>query len=103
MESIKSFQRYIIDNGLLFEINRRILHPVGLALVIDIDRNNRKQLAFTELLSTDDSEGFLFDEEAYEVGDKNYKKFLLKKGGQSKINARKEKYGFVEQDKADCE
>jgi hypothetical protein len=96
MESINKFPKYLIDNGLLFEINRRVLHPLGLAMVIDIDRNNKRQLAITALLETEDSDGFLYDEDGYNVGNEKYQKFL-KNSGQKRLDDRIAKYGFIEQ------
>jgi hypothetical protein len=96
-EPIKNFPKYMLDNGLLFEINRRVLHPLGLSMVIDLDWTNKKKLAITALVQTEDYEGCLFDEEAFEVGESNYAKYLRKEGG--RLEERKNKFGFVEQDK----
>jgi hypothetical protein len=85
---------------LIFEINRRVLHPLGLAMVVDVSPNNRKQLAITSLVETEDETGFVFDEEAFVVGNEKYQEFLEKKG-QERLDARKAKYGFLEQDKED--
>jgi hypothetical protein len=100
METINKFPKYLIDSGLIFEINRKVLHPLGLAMVVDIDRNNKRQLAITALFITDDKEGFLYDEEGYNIGKESYQKFL-NKGGQERLDYRLAKYGFVEQDKSD--
>lgn len=96
--SVKQFQKFLVDNGLIFEINRKVLHPLGLSMIIDVDPKNRKNLSITALEDTEDPEGFLYDSEAFEIGLEKYEKFL-KKGGQSRIDERKSKYGFVEQDK----
>ena len=88
----------MVDNGLVFEINRKVLHPLGMAMVIDIDRNNKRQLAITALLETEDQEGFLYDGEGYDVGSEKYQKFL-KKCGQERLDYRLAKFGFIEQDK----
>ena len=98
MEAISKFPKFMVDNGLVFEINRKVLHPLGMAMVVDVDRNNKRQLAITALLETEDPEGFLYDEEGYDVGQEKYQKFL-DKGGQERLNYRLAKYGFVEQDK----
>jgi hypothetical protein len=96
MESISKFPKFLIDNGLIFEINRKVLHPLGMALVVDIDRNSKRQLAITALLETEDQEGFIFDEETYNVGNEKYQKFL-KNGGQKRLTDRFHKYGFIDQ------
>jgi hypothetical protein len=96
MESINKFPKYLIDSGLIFEINRKVLHPLGLAMVVDIDRNNKSQIAITALIKTEDQEGFLYDEEGYNIGIEKYQKFL-DKGGQERLDSRMAKYGFIEQ------
>lgn len=98
--AINKFPKYLIDNGLIFEINRKVLHPLGLAMVVDVDRNNKRQIAITALIETEDQEGFLYDEEGYNIGKEKYQRFL-DKGGQERLNSRMAKYGFVEQDKAE--
>jgi hypothetical protein len=101
MESaINKFPKYLIDSGLIFEINRKVLHPLGLAMVVDVDRNNKRQLAITAIIETDDQEGFLYDEEGYNIGKEKYQRFL-DKGGQERLNSRMAKYGFIEQDKVE--
>jgi hypothetical protein len=100
MNTKKSFQKFLIDNGLIFEINRKVLHPLGLAMVVDIDRNNKRKLAITGLAETEDEEGFLYDEESFTIGSDKYQMFL-DRGGQKRLDVRKAKYGFIEQDKAD--
>jgi len=98
MESIVKFPKYLVDNGLVFEINRKVLHPLGMAMVVDVDRNNKRNIAITAILSTEEQEGFLYDEEGYDVGKEKYQKFL-NNGGQERLDYRLAKYGFIEQDK----
>ena len=100
MPKIDSFPRFMLDNGLVFEINRKVLHPLGLAMVVDVDFKNRKKLAITALVQTDDPEGFLYDPEGFEIGKEKYENFLLKEG-QERLDARQAKYGFIEQDRED--
>ena len=101
MSRIKSYPRFLVDNGLIFEINRKVLHPLGLAMIVDVDPKNRRQLAITALVETEDDTGFVYDSEAFAVGLDKYQKFLEKKGGQERLDARQAKYGFLEQDKED--
>jgi hypothetical protein len=98
-EAIKNYPRFLVDSGLAFEINRKVLHPLGLAMVIDVDRNNKSKLAITAIVETEDQEGFLYDEEGYDIGIEKYEKFLAKKGGKERLGFRQAKYGFIEQDK----
>ncbi len=45
---------YLIDHGVIFEINRQALHPRGLRLVAETETNRLR------ILSTDDSGGFVY-------------------------------------------
>jgi hypothetical protein len=99
MSRVKSFPRFLVDNGLVFEINRKVLHPLGLAMIVDVDPKNRRQLAITALIDTEDLDGFVYDSEAFAVGKEKYEKFLDKDEVQERLGARKAKYGFVEQDR----
>lgn len=101
--SVKQFPKFLVDNGLIFEINRKVLHPLGLAMIVDVDLKNRKQLAITAIAETEDPEGFVYDPEGFEVGTDKYNRFLEKKGGQERLDARQAKYGFIVQDKEDVE
>lgn len=96
-ESIKNFPKFLLDNGLIYEINRRILHPLGLAMVVDIDYHNKRKLAITALIETEDEVGFLYDEDSFGVGKEKYEKYINKVG--DRLDARRIKYGFLEQDK----
>lgn len=95
MEIVKSFEKFMLDNGLLFEINRKVLHPLGLAISANPDPKSKKRLNLC-LYKTDDLDGFLYDEEGFEIGAEKFEKYLKKKG-QEKINFRMASYGFIEQ------
>lgn len=56
--SIKEFR----EQGYLLEINRRFLHPLGLALEIIIDDKTQEMRLGGVWDSRDDPEGFLYDE-----------------------------------------
>lgn len=100
MKKVDKYVRFLVDNGLLFEINRKVLHPLGYALDIDIHPDNSKWLSINGLLEVDDDdeEGFVYDDEAFDVGSEKYELFLAKKG-QKKLNLRKDKLGFIIQEK----
>jgi hypothetical protein len=87
----------MVDNGLIFEFNRRILHPLGLALEVDVDYKNKRQVHISALVETEDEDGFIYDEEGFESGSEKYQKFVQKR--EERLQARKEKYKFIEQDK----
>jgi hypothetical protein len=100
MIDFKSYGKFLIDNGLVFEINRKVLHPLGLALIVDVDYKNKKKLIITGIMETDDSEGFLYDPETFNVGQDKYNMYL-KKYGSERLKSRKDKLGFIEQESAD--
>ncbi|MFA5758039.1 MAG: hypothetical protein WC942_01480 [Clostridia bacterium] len=97
MNYIKSHARYLLDNGLLFEINRRVLHPLGLALVAEIDKSNKKQIVLSGIIETQDEEGYFFDSDSFEVGNEKFVSFMTKIGNK-RIENRKKKAGFIEQE-----
>jgi hypothetical protein len=99
MIDYKSYGKFLIDKGLVFEINRKVLHPLGLALVIDLDPQNKKRLIITGIMETQDQEGFLYDDETFTVGDKKYNQYL-KEEGNDRLEFRKTKLGFIEQEKS---
>jgi hypothetical protein len=51
--------------GLLHEINRRLLHPLGLALAVGVEKKKAPQHSFHVRIwdCRDDPEGTIFDEE----------------------------------------
>lgn len=62
---------FLLTSGLLFEINRRILHPYGLALSVTVDSETDKPTtAFAVQIwdNTDDPEGISFEEETFKAG-----------------------------------
>lgn len=97
MEYIKGSARMLVDSGLLFEINRTILNKFGLMLVVDQDLKNKKQLAIVGLYSSEDPEGFIIDEDAFNLGKEKFEKFVRK--NQDKLDAREESLGFLVQEK----
>jgi|SRR5690606_3002291 len=99
-EKVNNYVRYLLDNGLLFEINRKVLHPLGLALVVNVDEENRKKITIDGLIKVpeDDKEGFVYDDETFTVGSEKYEKFL-EKYGRKRLELRKEELGYIIQEK----
>ena len=91
--------RFLLDNGIIFEINRKVLHPLGLALEVGIHPDNSKWVSIHGVSSVDDDdeEGFLYDEETYKVGADKFKEFM-KKVGSEKIALREGTLGYVVQE-----
>lgn len=95
MQKIKSYVRYLIDNGLLFEINRKVLNPLGLALAAEQNPDNAKWLNL-HLYETMDDDGIVYDEESFEFNKSKYDEYLRREG-QAKILLREKLLGFIEQ------
>jgi hypothetical protein len=101
MKWVKQFPKYLVENGLLFEINRKVLHPLGMELVVDVDYENRKWLRVDRLEYVEnDPEGILYDEETLRANQKAYQRYLDEEG-QGKLDARKGKLGFIVQGESD--
>ena len=98
MKKIKDVPRFLLDNGLLFEINRRVLHPLGLALEIEVDDSSgRPRIKFGDIWDCrDDPEGVLYSEESFQIGFEKYQKFMDQYGNE-RLQTRQERLGFVEQ------
>jgi hypothetical protein len=97
MERIKDVAKFLLDNGLVFEINRRILHPFGLALSVEVDDDDDDKVVFDAVLSIDDEEGWLFDPESFEEGSTKYARFLEK--NEERLVKRESKLGYIIQEK----
>lgn len=97
----KNAARTLLDTGLLFEINRRVLHPFGLALVVNIDLETKEEKIMQVLQdNTDDPEGLIFDEETLASGSKKFQRFMDEEG-KTKFLARLKGLGYVIQDSSE--
>lgn len=117
MSDIKKIDpKFLADSGLLFKINRDILHPFGLALEIyqgyqsaelkmivkeDDGTEREDKVSFEAPLGQvwdyrDDPEGMLYDLKTLCHGEEKLKKFMEEFGNQ-KIVQRKHEIGFVRQ------
>lgn len=88
--------KFLIDSGLLFEINRTILHPFGLAIGV-ADTETEQDGVFTICDSRDDAEGFLYHESLLPLGKAKLEKFLQEEGALL-LERRLHKLGYVVQE-----
>lgn len=96
IKKIKDPGRFLLDKGLLFEINRKVLHPLGLAMEFDVDDNDKAK--FSGIWDfMDDPEGIIYDDEVLEDGAEKYNKFMEEHGNE-RLKTRKEKLGYVIQE-----
>jgi hypothetical protein len=84
----------LLNTGLLYEINRTILHPLGMALAVSAD-DAGEITGFAGLTDCcNDPEGMVFTPSA--AGPEKYRSFMAKTG-KARLAARKQKLGFVVQ------
>lgn len=90
----------LVDDGLLFEINRQVLHPLGMALAVVVDSSNQSTPESVVLLETDDAEGVLFDESNFIDGASKFSNYF-KKAGEDRVSKRYETLGYIRQSRSD--
>jgi hypothetical protein len=77
--SVEHPARFLVDHGILFELNRQVLHPLGLELHFDVRDDGG--LAGIELLDNRASpEPIYFSPEAFEEGRQKYERYLADAG-----------------------
>jgi hypothetical protein len=87
----------LVDSGLLFEVNRRVLHPLGLALAVECVEDVPRRIS-PRLRRTDDPEGIYFGAEAFEDGARKFEEFWIRE--RDAWIRRREILGFVVQAEA---
>jgi hypothetical protein len=87
--TIKPTGKFLLDSGLLFTINRTVLHPYGLAMGVDTETDE-----VTIYDARQDPEGWMYTEDMLKHGKEKYDKFLAD-FGTAKIKERHENLGFV--------
>jgi len=92
--------KFLLDSGLLFEINRLVLHPFGMALAVKID--DEDNCKFDGLWDCGDKAGMIFDDEVLEAGTQKYHEYLTKEGFEKKNN-RYNELGYMYQEQHDDE
>ena len=94
--SVAAAAKFILDNGLLFEINRMVLHPQGLAMEIDLDSNG-KVIGFGGLWDyRHDPEGLRYKPDTFRQGQKKYAAYMRRKGSKI-VEIRNKTLGYIEQ------
>jgi hypothetical protein len=96
--------QFLLDSGLLFEINRKVLHPFGLALevIVDPDQEIVEGGDATYVLGSslwdyrDDEEGMVFGEKTFKEGIAKLENFM-KEFGFERLKTRNQSLGFIVQ------
>lgn len=71
--------QFLVDNGILFEMNRQVLHPLGLELQLGSSEEGRASAV--ELHDNRESvHPISFSPEAFEAGRRRYEAYLNEKG-----------------------
>jgi len=79
IKKIKEAAAFLRDAGLLFEFNRTILHPLGLALETVIEDDGSE--TFGKIWDCrDDPEGIIYNDECYESGAKKLECYMQEHG-----------------------
>jgi len=87
--SVKEFR----ENGLLFEVNRLVLHPLGLALSVDVKGDGTE--SFAEIWDNrEDPEGICFAPETFLNGKKKFHQYMKDKGDDA-LRTRDRKLGYT--------
>jgi hypothetical protein len=102
MANVKDPSNFLCDTGLLFEINRRILHPMGLALAIQFpdegELDPTLETATVSILDArDDPEGYVFEDDTMAEGQAKLEKFVAENALQQKLMIRRAQLGFITQ------
>jgi len=92
-----SAAQFLMDSGMLFEINRQILHPLGLALCVDVDEDTGEVKGFGGLWDArDDPEGIIYEPEPFRAGTLKSSEYR-EKFGRAAARSRFAALGFLKQ------
>lgn len=96
----KEAAKFLLNSGLAFEINWKILHPFGLALCIKEDEKTG-DVEFDGINKTSDLAGWEFDETDFTVALHKLKRFVWSRENVERFSARKLSLGSIIQNEAD--
>lgn len=95
MANIDNPAKFLVDTGLLFEINRAVLHPFGVAMAVTLDDDGKYKESFGLLDARDDPEGWVFDDASFAECEAKYAAFG--KAERDRIFRRLDSLGFIRQ------
>ena len=90
----KADAAYLLESGLLFEINRSIMHPVGLAMVVSKDEKGNFILVIKD--GRLEPENLKFNKEVYQRGNDKLIRFM-RDFGHGQMERRSKKLGWSSQ------
>lgn len=94
LDRLRADAAFLRDSGLLFEVNRRVLHPLGLAIAVEADVETGTAIRISPaLVRTDDPGGIVFSDVDLEEGLDRLREFM-KSDGYLRLAARYDVRGF---------
>lgn len=88
---------FLLDSGLLFEINRKVLHPFGLGLELTVDEDGTVRLG--QLWDCRGGiGGLVYDSTTFIDGERKLERFMQESGART-LRERQDRYGFIIQEK----
>lgn len=84
-----------LDSGLLFQVNKEVLHPLGLAMEVTVEDDGSARLSGI-WDCRDDPEGMEYASSTFEHGATKYRKYMADQGDAA-IDSRLKALGFVVQ------
>ena len=69
-------EHFLHDSGLLFHINRSILHPLGYSLSVMVEDSEDIETVLFMLHETDDPKGFIIDQKEIQAMAAKYNTFI---------------------------
>jgi hypothetical protein len=98
---IKDPIKFLRESGLLFEINRQMLHPFGLALAVAPSEDPETEVGEIMLWdSRDEKEGVVYGPDTFISGLEKVSQFM-ESYGVNKLEERREELGYVIQETPD--
>lgn len=85
---------FLLDSGLLFEINRTTLHILGIALTVKVDGEGKKRFELKDCRS--EPERLVYDKGTQELGKEKLRSFMAAFGGKQ-LDRRRAKLGWAYQ------
>jgi len=96
MKYVQNPAELLVDSGLLFEINRVILHPHGLALAVTLPDAEAAEDAHIKIWDCrDDPEGIIFEDAAFDEGLTKFTKMVEE--ASDRLAIREKLLGYVVQ------
>lgn len=86
--------RTLVETGLLFKINREVLHPFGLAIVVEQEDDGTSRLK--GVWSVEDPDGITFGPESLDDGERKLEAFMAREG-RARAAVRQRALGYVVQ------